>query len=161
MKSCLLLLFVFVLDFGALAQDFRKNEVFVELLGNGMLGSINYERQLMKNPGFGVRAGVGIYGTDARLTIPMGVNYLIRVIKNHSFLDLGMGATFTQTDGFFYSMPKLPAGYVKKENYMYLIPSAGLRAYTTRNYIWRIGASVFITDSGALPWLGIGFGKRF
>lgn len=136
--------------------------MFVELLGNGLLGSINYERQLTGKPGLGIRAGVGVYGTDANITIPLSVHYLIRLIKNHSFLDLGFGATYTKSDGFFYAQTELPAGYVSKEEFVYLIPSAGLRAYTTKNYIWRISATPFITIGGdLLPSVGFGFGKRF
>ena len=38
-----------------------RNTIFVEALGNGLFGSINYERQLTKEPGLSVRAGIGFY----------------------------------------------------------------------------------------------------
>jgi hypothetical protein len=160
-KKAALTLILLAINFSAFSQEFKKNEVFIELLGNGLLGSINYERQLGEKPGLGIRVGAGLYGTDTHMTIPVGVNYLIRVVKNHSFLDLGFGATYTKSDGFFYAVTKLPAGYVRRKEFIYLIPSAGLRAYTTKNYIWKITATPFITIGGdLLPSFGLGFGRR-
>jgi len=92
----------------------KKNEIFAELGGNGLLGSVNYYRQFGEKPGFGARVGAGVSGTEASLTIPVGVNYLIRKIGNHSFLDLGLGATFTKASVYMYSAAKRPEGYVEK-----------------------------------------------
>ncbi len=161
MKKSLLSLLVLLTTVPTFSQDFKKNEVFIELLGNGLLGSINYERQLGKKPGFGIRAGAGLYGTDTHMTIPVGVNYLVRLRNDYSFLDLGFGATFTKTDGFFYAITKLSDGYIRKKDYVYLIPSVGARAYTTKNFVARINLTPFITESGLLPSFGLGFGKRF
>jgi hypothetical protein len=36
-----------------------KNSIFVEALGNGLFGSINYERQLTREEGLSLRAGIG------------------------------------------------------------------------------------------------------
>jgi len=162
MKRISATLLVLTISIGAFSQEIiKKNELFLELGGNGLLGSVNYERQLSNKPGLGVWAGLGLYGTDTHLTIPVGLSYLIPVIKNHSFLDLGFGATYTKTDGDFYSLVKRPENYIPKKEFIYFIPSAGLRAYTTKNYVWRVNAQWFITESGGLPFIGIGFGKRF
>jgi hypothetical protein len=135
MKKILIVLAILISSFHSFSQEFKRNEVFIELLGNGLLGSINYERQLGKKPGFGIRAGAGLYGTDTHMTIPVGVNYLIKLRNDYSFLDLGFGATFTKTDGFFYAITKLSDGYIRKKDYVYLIPSVGARAYTTKNFV--------------------------
>ena len=51
-----------------------KNTVFVEALGNGLFGSINYERQLTKEPGLSLRAGIGFYTEyDFYLTLPLSI----------------------------------------------------------------------------------------
>ena len=161
MKKILLSLLILFTTVQTFSQDFKKNEVFIELLGNGVSGSINYERQLGNKPGFGIRCGAGLYGISTQMTVPVGVNYLIRVGNDHSFLDLGFGATYTKSDGFFYAATKLPDGYVRKKEYVYLIPSIGARAYTTKSYVARLNLTPFITESGLMPFFGIGFGKSF
>lgn len=162
MKNTLVIILALSINITAYSQEkVKKNELFLELGGNGLLGSVNYNRQLSNKPGFGVRVGLGLYGTDTHVTVPVGLSYLIPVIKNHSFLDLGFGATYTQSNGDFYASPKRGQGYIPKKEYVYLIPSVGLRAYTTKNFVWRVNAQCFLTDTGVLPFLGIGFGKRF
>lgn len=77
-----------------------KNTVFVEALGNGMFGSLNYERQLTAAPGLSLRAGVGFYSEQAfYLSIPVGINYLIPVNQQRNgYLDMGMGVTWARED---------------------------------------------------------------
>ncbi len=54
----------------AVAQDtFKKNDVYIELLGNGVLGSINYDRQLSTQPGLGVRFGIGTVYDSPKPTV--------------------------------------------------------------------------------------------
>lgn len=82
----------------ASAQEaYKKNDVYFELLGSGLIGSVNYERQLSNKPGFGMRVGLGFYPTDDQgwLSIPLGINYLIGLGKS-SFIDVGAGVTLTQ-----------------------------------------------------------------
>ncbi len=82
---------------------FHKN-VFVEVLGNGLLVSANYDMRLKRGiqDGLGFRVGVGggrIEGTtndgdylDASLlTIPLSVNYLVG--KRRSAFEAGIGVT--------------------------------------------------------------------
>ena len=51
------------LSFGQ--NSFKKNDIYVEAGGNGLFGSINYERQITNAPGLGVRAGIGFYSENA------------------------------------------------------------------------------------------------
>ena len=161
MEKILIVLAILISSFHSFSQEIRKNEIFIEVLGNGLLGSVNYERQFGKKQGLGVRAGLGLYGIDSHITIPVGVIYSIRLNSDYFFLDVGFGATYTKTDGFFYAVTKLPDGYVRKKEFVYLIPSVGVRAYTTKNYVGRINITPFITESGLMPSIGIGYGKRF
>ena len=79
-------------------NNFRKNDVYFELLGNGIGASLNYERQLQAKPGFGVRVGIGYFSGDEkfRVSIPIGVNYLFRLGSDKSFLEAGVGGTVRQ-----------------------------------------------------------------
>ena len=142
-------------------EEFKKNEIFLELGGNGLLGSINYERQLTNRPGFGFRVGAGVYGTDTRLTVPVGVNYLIRFFKSRSFVDLGLGVTYTNTDVQLLRRAERLEGYVEKNREFYFVPSLGLKVCTNRNFIWRLYATPVLTTFGLQPHMGLGFGKRF
>ena len=61
---------------------FKRNDIYLEAGGNGLFASVNYERQLTKQPGIGFRLGVGFYSENAfYLTIPIGINYLFK-LKN-------------------------------------------------------------------------------
>ena len=142
-------------------DEFRRNEVFIELGGNGLLGSLNYERQLFKKPGFGFRVGAGIYGTDPHLTIPVGINYLSRFFKSRSFIDLGLGVTYTDYNVRLFVIEKRDAEYVQKDQSFYLIPSLGLKACTSKNFAWRMYITPVLSHSDLLPYIGFGLGKRF
>lgn len=82
----------------------RRKTAFVELLGNGLAISGNFELRLKENSnsGSGVRAGIGgtnISGTDNNgnfvnvgiITFPLGYNYLIG--EKRSSFELGAGLT--------------------------------------------------------------------
>ncbi len=76
-------------------QTFKRNDIYFELSGNGIAGSICYERHLSSKPGFGLRAGVGVYGDGKlRVSIPLGINYLFMLTPNKSFLEAGIGGTW-------------------------------------------------------------------
>ena len=96
-----------------------------------------------------------------RPTIPVGINYLIPLIGKHSFLDLGLGATYTKADVHLYVYYKRAQGYVQKYQSVYFVPSLGLRNYTTKNFVWHFNATPVLTQYGLIPWVGFGFGKRF
>lgn len=72
---------------------FNQNAFYVEAGGNGLFASANYERQLAKLPGAGIRIGVGFYSENAfYLTIPIGIDYLFKLKSDRSFIDAGLGA---------------------------------------------------------------------
>ena len=163
-------LFMFLLCFAALSgfsqeinreDEFRQNEVFIELGGNGLLASLNYERQFFKKPGIGFRVGAGVYGTDPHLTIPVGINYLFRFFQSRSFIDVGLGVTYTDYNVQLYTVEKPEPGVVQKEQSFYLIPSVGLKACTSKNFAWRLYITPVLSHSDLLPYIGFGFGKRF
>lgn len=157
MKKLLLFnLFLFTAAL-AFAQSFKKNTIYLEAGGNGLFGSVNYERQLAKEPGFGVRAGVGFYTENAfYLTIPVGINYLFKLNNNNSFIEGGLGVTFARVNG------NLSSNYYSRgDGFNNFIPSIGYRKQTEKNLMFRFSLTPVINNYGFVPWAGLSFGKGF
>ena len=145
-----------ILSFGQSA--FKKNTIYLEAGGNGLFGSVNYERQLTKEPGLGVRLGVGFYTENAfYLTIPVGINYLFELNNDKSFIDAGLGVTFTRIDGDLIGDSKNSNG----DHFTNFIPSIGYRRHTTRNVMWRASLTPGFNKYGFVPWIGLSIGKQF
>ncbi|MES2373120.1 MAG: hypothetical protein V4557_11115 [Bacteroidota bacterium] len=139
-------------------SSFLKNDLYLEAGGNGLFASANYERQLTKQPGLGIRFGVGFYSESAfYLTIPAGINYLFPLTNNQSFIDAGLGLTWTQFNGNVFSSPKNAIG----ESFVNFVPSVGYRKHTAKNLMWRISITPIVNEYGFVPWFGISIGKRF
>lgn len=162
----LALLFVFI-STSAIGQTVRDkaeslpNTVFVEALGIGFLGSINYERRLSKKPYLTARAGMGFY-TESSLhfTLPIAVQYLFELKQNH-FIETGVGYTWAQfgaDDCFFCD------GTDNTANYSNIYLSVGYRKHFANNWMWKVNFSPLITNNHGENfkiWFGASFGKRF
>ena len=99
-KNCLTFCLLFFTQLLHAQSTFKKNDIYLEAGGHGLFGSVNYERQLTKSPGLGVRMGLGFYTENAfYLTIPAGINYLFKLPGNNSFIDAGIGGSWTKMDG--------------------------------------------------------------
>ncbi|MBD3749037.1 MAG: hypothetical protein IE931_06035 [Sphingobacteriales bacterium] len=73
----------------------RAQNVYVELLGQGLLFTANYDTRFSKKRnGLGGRIGIGAIGSDGDniVTIPISLNYLLGEGKN--FFEIGLGATY-------------------------------------------------------------------
>lgn len=139
-------------------SNFKKNDIYLEAGGNGLFGSVNYERQLTKQPGLGARIGIGFYSENAfYLTIPVGINYLFKLKGDKSFIDAGLGATWTRIDAKLFSDNKNSNG----DNFVNFIPSIGYRRHTAKDIMWRISLTPVANKYGLVPWLGASIGKRF
>jgi hypothetical protein len=164
MYKCFLGLMLAFLQMTASAQDFsKKNEIFLELAGNGLLGSLNYARQLTKNPGLELRAGLGAYGSEKTfITIPVSLNYSIGLDGQHTFLTIGMGATYTKADVRIGRIIDYEEGYQDTHSApVNLVPSLAYRYYTSKDFLWKIAFTPVINKHGFLPSLGLSAGKRF
>ncbi len=149
-------LLTMTLSFGQ--TGYKKNDIYLEAGGSGLFGSINYERQLTKQPGFGVRVGVGFYSEKAfYLTLPVGINYLFKLKSDRSFIDAGLGVTWTRINAKIFTDSKGSNG----DHFVNFIPSIGYRRHTTRDVMWRISLVPVINKYGLVPWLGASIGKRF
>ena len=159
MKQFFLVIIIATFSVHSVGQTtFKKNSIYLEAAGNGIFASVNYERQLTKEPGLGVRVGVGFYTDYAfYLTIPFGINYLFELKKNKSFIDAGVGVTFARIDGDLSGSSENPNG----DHFGNFIPSLGYRHHTEKNLLWRISLTPVINNYGLVPWLGISIGKQF
>ena len=133
-------------------SNFNKNDIYLEAGGNGLFGSVNYERQLTKKPGLGIRIGVGFYSENSfNVTLPVGINYLFNLKNHKSFIDAGLGVTWTGID------EKILLGL----HFINFVPSIGYRKHTSKDLMWRISVTPVINKYGFVPWLGASIGKRF
>ncbi len=155
------LLIAFALFSGTISfgqGNFKKNDIYLEAGGNGLFGSLSYERQLTKQPGLGARIGVGFYTEKAfYLTIPVGINYLFKLKREQSFIEAGFGATWARIDGKLFSESKNSNG----EHFVNFIPGIGYRRHTPKNVMWRISLTPVANKFALTPWIGASVGKRF
>jgi hypothetical protein len=76
----------------------RAQNVFVEIGGQGLLFTANYDTRFSnKRNGLGGRAGIGYISIDGDnvTTVPISMNYLLGQGKH--FFEVGLGATFIGT----------------------------------------------------------------
>lgn len=126
----------------------KPNTIYLELGGNGLFTSINYERQILKNIPLHFHAGAGIYGLKTSyLTIPIGINYLLKLNDFNAYLDLGFGATYSKADVDLYAMVEHSRTNYKNTNYWNYIPSLGYRKLTKRNLVYRFSFTPVINHN--------------
>ncbi len=161
MKTLIILLVVSALAFSQ-EKKIKSNILYVELLGNGLFSSLNYEGMISNN--FSARIGVGFWydysvsnsGSHHDLGFdPLAMlNYLIEIYGNN-YIELGGGVliattTFTIGDTFgpssFTIVPTTAIGYRYSPNDGGFFISAAF--------------DMFIS-SGIFPWGGVGLGYRF
>ncbi|CAN5598023.1 hypothetical protein BH23BAC1_BH23BAC1_19560 [soil metagenome] len=103
MKNKLLLLIIGLLtctlSYGQTeSSNFSRNNAYLELLGNGGLYSINYERIVVQNfalrLGFGAWKSIGLFGAGDKsfVTVPILGNFLFG--KKNSKFEVGAGFLF-------------------------------------------------------------------
>lgn len=162
MKRSILVILTIIFALDANSQNFSgKNTIYYQFGGNGLFNSVNYERQIFKKPGLGVHAGLGNYGVKPTyLTVPFGVNYLLKLKNSNAFIDLGFGATYSKADVKLYVNVKQNPNYVNT-NYWNLIPSVGYRKLTGKNLMYRFSFTPVINQYDFLPFLGFSIGKSF
>lgn len=154
----ILLAFLGIAFYSHCQTSFKRNDIYLEAGGNGLFSSVNYERQLTKQPGLGFRLGVGFYSEKAfYLTIPVGINYLFKLKNDKSFIDAGLGATWTRINGNLFGSSKNSNG----DHFVNFVPSIGYRRHTAKDLMWRISITPIANKYSLVPWLGLTIGKRF
>jgi hypothetical protein len=159
MKEAWLIIFYLCAVASAFAQSSStRNLIYFEAGGSGLFSSINYERQLTKEPGLGARFGVGFYSEkDLFLTLPIGINYLFNLKRDNTFLDVGVSTTWARKNGEIFKASDNSDDY----NFVSFVPSFGYRKHTARDVMWRISITPVINKYGMVPWIGASIGKRF
>jgi hypothetical protein len=126
-----------------------KNFNYLELGGNGLIMSLNYERTVYRNDLISVQGRAGFGMIPNNLMIPFGAN--IAFGKHTKKFELGLGATAeTFTDDDIDDMKF-------KVN---LVPSMAFRLETNAHFFLRLGLmSHYFFDTGELlPCLGVSVG---
>ncbi len=161
----------------------QENMVFLELGGNGGLFSVNYERQLTKEPGLSLRAGIGMTAFDFEkekpaepvpgcvgcgvflnmpdlvVSILISVQYLFD-LKHNNYLETGLGYTW-----------QAPKGEYDEKSIHVFHGAIGFRRYfwKSQKWMWKINLSPILgvagenvhLDEGPDIWGGISIGRRF
>lgn len=149
---------------GSLAQQgpTSPNSIYLELGGNGLIYSLNYDRLVTES--MGVRAGIGYLQLNAKAgsgtdkasvtTIPIMVHYLLG--SRSSKLELGAGvciisaaADISKTGGVEESATLGTATF----GYRYQRADEGMT--------FRAGVTPFFGSIGFQLWFGLGFGYGF
>ena len=170
MKQIFILFFIGLIITDKVSSQGTQS-VFLELGGNGLGFSANYEARFKKDEkGLGFRAGVGIFpGVRAGdnnftifswpsiLSVPVGLNYLAGKAPN--YFEGGLGATYLYGKGrftfFFY-------GTDEKLSAVVFVPSAGYRyAKVGKAFQFRTFISPYIFQGGAAFFGGMSFGYKF
>lgn len=137
----------------------RSKSVFVELFGNGLGLSANFDSRFSARAnGFGFRAGIGYFpGTifnSGFVTLPIGLNHLAG--KGPHYLESGVGVTF------------LPGGISVfgnndwKVNGVLFVPSLGYRyAKQGGGFQGRLALTPWIGPAGVHTFFGLSVGGTF
>jgi hypothetical protein len=140
----------------------KFNTLYVELGGNGLFLSANYERQILKNTRLNLHFGTGIYGVKPSiLTIPFGVNYLLKLKKVNSYIDFGFGVTYTKADVKLYTIVHRSLNSNVNSDFINIIPSIGIRHQTRKNFMYRFSLTPVFNQYEGLPFFGCSIGKSF
>ena len=145
-----------------------SNVIFGEVLGSGLLYSVNYERVLSALP-IGLRAGasyfsypVSTYGRSGNLklaTFPLVASYYVGAPRHK--LQLGLGATLiylgvsTDSTGTKFEGERSGFGLAATAvvGYRYLPPDRG--------FTFGVGFTPLLRTSSFLPWGGANAGFIF
>ncbi len=136
-------------------KSFKRNTAYFEMLGNGLVLSLSYERQLSNKPGFGLHAGVGLAGEKP--SFPVGVKYLFDLGRERSFLEVGAGVTLAEQDMWEENLNQPKADPYKAG----FIPSVGYRHHAPKGFMWRVNYTpVFNKYRNELFYFGVSLGWR-
>jgi len=140
-----------------------SNILYVELLGNGLLSSINYEYEMSNN--FSARIGVGYWFSNSESNsgahhdfafLPVAMlNYLFQIYGNN-YMEIGAGTLISASD------LSSTTGF---ESTVALVPTFALGyRYSPKNggFFFSVAFDMFsVSLSYVMPWAGFGLGYRF
>ncbi len=160
-RPILLFIFAFLTTI-AFGQNPRKNNIYFELGGNGLFLSMNYERPIIEKANIYGHLGVGMYGIKPTyLTIPFGINYLLKMKGPDNFFEFGIGATYTKAIVKLYAIVETEENTPTKVCYLNFVPSISYRWHTEKNFMYKISITPIFNQFDGLPFAGFSIGKLF
>ena len=140
----------------AAQKAFKRTTLYGEILGSGLVLSVNYEHQLKNKPGFAWYAGIGLGGEYP--TIPAGIKYLFYSKNEKSFLEAGAGVAFAEKELW-------DEKYRNTSNSVHygvgFVPTIGYRHHTRYGLMWRVNYTPFFYWTRTeLLFFGISVGWR-
>ena len=145
LKKILILFTVF------LCTKTQSQSIYLELLGKGVVNSINYEHHLSKRiSGFNAQLGIG-FAPSSLVTIPASINYVFGKRNHH--LELGAGLTYI--NGYLWvDDDRLGPEVGVHLNLLYRYQKPEGR------YFYKAGFTPFVAR-GIGTWFGVGVGYSF
>jgi len=166
MKQFLLLFSIVILTFSNLqaqvAERTKSQGVFVEVLGNGLIYSVNYDTRFSQRfDGLGGRAGIGYIAIDGTriTTMPFLLNYLLG--KEKHFFEIGIGTTLLAASDDSGSVG--PVGSRERGSAFVGTMSLGYRLEPTDGgFMFRAGITPLFDTGAFWPlWPQVSFGYAF
>lgn len=142
-----------------------KNSLYLELLGNGGVYSVNYERNITDE--ITLRLGFSQISVSTTIndetdkaslmTFPLMANYLLGGGNHH--LELGAGATLVYASGELNS----GGDRFKGEGFAASGTATVGYRYQPRDggFFFKVGATPFVNSRGVFPWGGLSLGGVF
>ncbi len=152
----------------------RKNYLYIEALGAGLIYSINYERSLVQRDKFRFKARLGmslLYIEDSYQNGDHLTRLLPKMDRLYSdgsrfllpyLIPLSLGLTVGETHQF-----ELGFGYTfMPENFTgdgsFIFSEIGYRLETANNYLFRVTATpLYFLYGRVLPYIGLSIGRKF
>lgn len=144
---------------GTIASAQARNAAYVEIGGNGIVPTVNYERRFTERVagriGFAFIASMESDGDrDTTFAVPLVVNYISHPQRNHHF-ETGAGLLFVVGDAQEFA----PGDDDEEISNLALTGLIGYRYQKpARGFVFRAGITPFFYDGDFAPWAGISFG---
>ena len=162
MKTIILVLLACTFAFPQ-EKETANNNIYLELLGNGLFSSLNYEYTISNN--FTMRFGVGFafsnsesnsggHHTTSFLPLAMG-NYLIDFYGNNYF-EIG--------GGFLIASSNLTFSNSFEPTSLTVVPTFALGyRYSPKDggFFFSLAFDIFTYPPQVMPWAGLGMGYKF
>ena len=164
----ILILASLLLSLATFAQQvsIKKNSIYAELLGNGGIYSINYDRVFQLNRCIKFTPRIGFATIKDVVVIPLEANILLsRSYTSKNFFEAGVGLTiFKPTDKFsekFITINGYNHNFEHKSSNIPFIARVGFRHQKpTGGFMYRAGLLLF-TGEESLLTAGLGLGYTF
>lgn len=170
MKPILITLLIFF-SFRSIAQqqpntDLSKNSIYAELLGNGGIYSINYDRLFQVSKGIKVAPRIGFATYQNVIIVPLEANILLsESTTSKNFFETGLGVTLIKplVGASVSTLTVNGYQYVSNNevvNTPFIIRVGFRHQKPTGGFMYRTGFLLF-TGKETLLTIGIGLGYNF